>query len=92
MKKYSEIFTQLYGKPELPILSEVENLCVSQLTFYPEDVDVDIKLPINGFDKCLAIAIYDWYIGAIKDTDFINQGISKSVFEKLFACNLELLF
>jgi hypothetical protein len=92
MKTYSEIFTQVYGKPELPILSEVENKCVAQLTFYPEDVDVNIKLPINGFDKCLAIAVYDWHTGAIKDSDFISQAISKSVFEKLFACNLEMLF
>jgi hypothetical protein len=92
MKTYSEILTQIYGKPELPILSELENKCVCELTFYPEDIDVKTNLPINGFDKCLAIAVYDWHTGSIKDGDFVSQALSKSVFEKLFNSNLEMLF
>ena len=90
--KYSEIFTQLYGTPGLPLLTELENKCVCELVFYPEDVDIDTKIPINGFDKCLAIAVYDWHTGAVKDNDVISLGISKSVFEKLFASNIEMLF
>jgi hypothetical protein len=92
--KYSQIFQQTYGtdKPFSSSLSDLESQCLSELTFYPEDVDVKIKLPISGFDKCLAIAIYDWHTGAIKDFDFVHQLAAQNCFKSLFNCNLDMLF
>ena len=91
---YSEIFQQLYGttKPFSSILNDFEQSCLGELTFYPQDVDVKTKLPIIGFDKCLAIAIYDWHTGSIKDMDILHQSAAKSCFERLFNSNLEMLF
>lgn len=89
---YSQIFTQVYGQPGIPILSDTENKCLCNLTFYPEDIDVNTNVPVVGFDKCLAIAIYDWNLGAVKQNDLISQDVSNHIFQKLFGFNLANLF
>ena len=79
-------------KSNFPILSEVQNKCIMELTFYPEDNDVAIKLPIEDGGKILAIAIYDWYVGASKQGDYISMGLSMDAFDKLFGYKLLDLF
>ncbi len=79
-------------KGDFTSLSDMQNKCIMSLTFYPEDDAVAVNLPITGYSKILAIAIYDWYIGASKQGDYVNMALSSDAFEKLFGHNLLDLF
>jgi hypothetical protein len=79
-------------KGNFPELSDMQNKCIMELTFYPEDADTPIKLPIGGYGKILAIAIYDWYIGSTKENDVISIHLSSDAFRQLFSHDILDLF
>ena len=74
-------------------LTEMENKCLSNLYYFPEDKNVVVRHSFNSDEaKILAIAIYDWHFGSIAHADDISIDISAEIYKKLFNKNVKTLF
>jgi hypothetical protein len=74
-------------------LTEIENKCLSDLYYFPEDKNVVVRHSFNSDEaKILAIAIYDWHFGAIAQAEDISINISAGIYKKLFNKNIKTLF
>lgn len=74
-------------------LTEMENKCLSNLDYFPEDKNVVVRHSFNSNEaKILAIAIYDWHYGAIAQAEDVSIDISAQIYKKLFNKNVKTLF
>lgn len=74
-------------------LTELENKCLSNLDYFPEDKDEVVRHTFNSSEaKILAIAIYDWHFGSIAHADDVSIELSKSIYRKLFNKDIKTLF